>query len=1222
MAANGLGRLSAKGVQQSPIQSPAETTSGSGKQTCDADQLCRNGSHMSLLKYRSLAETAPEGIGIVDSDEKLVFVNRACAGMLGYQEEELLGHDLSELVVEDELAAYRRETHRRHQGQPSTYETVLRHKGGEHRCFRISASPLLDDEGRLLGTMHLLTDITAAERREAVLEARCRLATLADTCSCEALLTAFLDEAEVLTDSRIGFFHFVEDDQATISLQAWSTNTLTNMCTAEGSGLHYPIDKAGVWVDCVCERQPVVHNDYASLSHRKGIPEGHAPVVRELVVPVLREGKIVAILGVGNKQSDYVPQDVETVAGLADLAWDIVVRKRAEDALEESERRFRDLYENAPNAYFSVGIDGLVRRCNRRAGELLGYAAEELVGRPAIDLYADTLHGKRKAIQVLERFKAGETVRDEELEMLRADGIPVWISLTVDASRDSEGRAVESRSMVVDITERKRAEHERLAHLHFLESMDQVNRAIQGTSDLEQMMSDVLDAMLSVFSCDRVWLVYPCDPNAAYWKVLMERTTPEYPRANALGVEIPMDPGIRESHRTQLASDGPMKCGPGTGNPLPTEDSERFGYKCSISMAIYPKNGSPWQLGMHQCSHPRVWTPEEERLFEAIGRRLSDGLTSLLSYRDLRESEAKLRDAQRLARLGNWEWDVVHNKLWWSEEVFRVFGIEQEEFDATFEAFISAVHPDDRERVKASIKQALERESQRWQIDYRIVCADGTTRFVHEEAETAFDSEGQPKRRAGTVQDITERKRAEEALRKSEQRFEQVAANAREWIWETDTDGRYTYASSAVREILGYSPEEIVGVMHFYDLFHPEDREEAKQTALRAFAEKQAFREFPNRNVHKDGMEVWLSTSGIPVLDEKGGLLGYRGTDTDITALRRAEQERQAHLRFFECMDHVNRAMLGTDDLDQMMRGVLDVVLSVFDCDRTFLMYPCDPEAATWYVPMERTKPEYPGVLDLGLEMPMDPDVAQTLRLVLASEGPVKVGPGTPHPLPADVADRFSFKSYMSMAVYPKEGKPWQFGIHQCSYARIWTEEEEFLFQEVGRRLTDALSSLLMLRSLRESEERFRGLVTQAADAFFLLDGDGRILDVNQSASDYLGYAREELLEMNIADVDVEVEGRRHKERFWDSLRPAKSATFEGVHRRKDGSTFPVEVRLGTLDLGPRHLMLGLARDITERKLAEEALRSSEERFRAVVDNSPIVVFSIDVNGMFLAQRR
>jgi PAS domain S-box-containing protein len=182
-------------------------------------------------------------------------------------------------------------------------------------------------------------------------------------------------------------------------------------------------------------------------------------------------------------------------------------------------------------------------------------------------------------------------------------------------------------------------------------------------------------------------------------------------------------------------------------------------------MAVYPKVDKPYMFVIHQCSRPRAWTPEERRLLKEIGRRLEDGLTSLLVFRNLRESEAKLRDAQRIARLGNWEWDIAHNKLWWSDEVFRIFDIAPEEFGATLEAFISAVHPNDRERVRASVKRALEHESKRWQIDYRIARADGSVRVVHEEAEAVFDQAGQPLKRRGTVQDITERKRADERIK-------------------------------------------------------------------------------------------------------------------------------------------------------------------------------------------------------------------------------------------------------------------------------------------------------------------------------------------------------------------------------------------------------------------------------------------------------------------------
>jgi len=124
--------------------------------------------------------------------------------------------------------------------------------------------------------------------------------------------------------------------------------------------------------------------------------------------------------------------------------------------LKHREEQYRDLYEEAPDAYFSVGADGYIARANRRAAELLGYSRDELIGRPVFDLYADTPNGKAKAQGLFERFLAGEEIRDEELEMRRADGSKVWISLSVRPVRDGEGRVIASRSVVTDITEHKK----------------------------------------------------------------------------------------------------------------------------------------------------------------------------------------------------------------------------------------------------------------------------------------------------------------------------------------------------------------------------------------------------------------------------------------------------------------------------------------------------------------------------------------------------------------------------------------------------------------------------------------------------------------------------------------------------------------------------------------------------------------------------------------------
>ncbi len=129
----------------------------------------------------------------------------------------------------------------------------------------------------------------------------------------------------------------------------------------------------------------------------------------------------------------------------------------------------------------------------------------------------------------------------------------------------------------------------------------------------------------------------------------------------------------------------------------------------------------------------------------------------------LKQSEASLAEAQRIANMGNWDWNIITNELLWSDEIYRIFGLKPQEFGATYDAFLESVHPDDREFVKSSVNEALY-ENKPYSIDHRIVLPDGIERVVHEKAEVTFDKAGKPIRMIGTVQDITERWQMEEHL--------------------------------------------------------------------------------------------------------------------------------------------------------------------------------------------------------------------------------------------------------------------------------------------------------------------------------------------------------------------------------------------------------------------------------------------------------------------------
>jgi PAS domain S-box-containing protein len=141
------------------------------------------------------------------------------------------------------------------------------------------------------------------------------------------------------------------------------------------------------------------------------------------------------------------------------------------------------------------------------------------------------------------------------------------------------------------------------------------------------------------------------------------------------------------------------------------------------------------------------------------------------------------------------------------------------------------------------------------------------------------------KSRAAIINIMEDSKEAQVVLEKKENIFKDMVTNALEWIWEVDAAGLFTYSNQAVEDMLGFTPEEIVGKMHFYDLFHPDDKENMKKAAFDAFAKKESFQGFQNRNVHKNGNIIWLLTSGIPVLDDSRNLTGYRGADVDITEI-------------------------------------------------------------------------------------------------------------------------------------------------------------------------------------------------------------------------------------------------------------------------------------------------------------------------------------------------
>jgi len=362
----------------------------------------------------------------------------------------------------------------------------------------------------------------------------------------------------------------------------------------------------------------------------------------------------------------------------------------------------------------------------------------------------------RRSIETGENF-------DLELEIITAKGNTRAVHTI--GKPDPANRRI--RGFFQDITERKRAERERLAHLQLLESMDRVNRAIQGAGDLEKMMSEVLKAALKIFDCDRAWLFYPCDPDAPSFRVPMEITKPEYPGAGILNVDIPMPPDMTRDLREVLESAEPVTYTVGTDKPVNKASAEQFGVKSQMVAALYPKSGKPWVFGIHQCSCPRVWTPEEMRLMKEIGWRLTDSLTSLSSHRDLQESEHSLKEAQQIANLGSYSFDIAGGTWKSSPELDRIFGIANGNYSKDLEGWAEIVHPDERDAMQAYVMDHVVAEKQNFDRQYRIVrISDRAERWVHGRGEVSTNAAGNAVTLKGVIQDITEVKQAELELKR------------------------------------------------------------------------------------------------------------------------------------------------------------------------------------------------------------------------------------------------------------------------------------------------------------------------------------------------------------------------------------------------------------------------------------------------------------------------
>lgn len=596
-----------------------------------------------------------------------------------------------------------------------------------------------------------------------------------------------------------------------------------------------------------------------------------------------------------------------TVMGVLSMVQDVTERKAMEKELEIRAQ----LLDTTTDSVFAYEFDGTLVYVNEVAYRSHGYSRDELMAINRRDL-ATPEYARLFESRIRQLKERGELTY--ESVHLRKDGstMPVEAHARI---IELSGRTI-VLSVARDITERKLAE-ERVTHLNsVLRALREINQLITREGDRESLIQKSCDLLVETRGCDEAW-IFLVDEKGNVLSIAAASLGEDSAifRERLRGGDRPQC--IRELWAQEglfLAYDRPG--GRHAGCPLADRHGSRGVFRCKLEYEgkIYGMMGVAIVPDMISDKQ------EQELLLELCGD-ISFALASIdkeEEHRQMEEqvrgSEAVLAQAQQIAHVGSWELDIKTNKLYWSNELYRICGVDPKRFEVTHEAAVNCAHPNDRELIRRSFAEALY-ENKLYDIEHRVVRPDGSVRVVNEQASLIFDEDGQPIKMAGISHDVTKQKEAEQALRDSERRYRLVAENTSDLIWATDMDLRPTFLSPSITRLLGYSVEEAM----FRSIGEALTPASIKRTE-RAFAkvlttrDKKEEEQFTLRGLdlemkRKDGSTVWAETTVSVVRDVDNRPIGLVGVVRDITERRQAEKAlRENNRQLKEALDEL-RAM-------------------------------------------------------------------------------------------------------------------------------------------------------------------------------------------------------------------------------------------------------------------------------------------------------------------------
>jgi diguanylate cyclase (GGDEF)-like protein/PAS domain S-box-containing protein len=901
-------------------------------------------------EYVTTTNLTGDVIGKVDAQGKWSFLNDAACQFFGKPRERLLGTNATAVLHPDDLeptGQALREARASKEPRMALVNRVLTPMGT--RVVEWNAYPLFDKKGGEAGFQITGRDITERkEAEEALQEAEQRYRELFEEAPAMYVICRNRGGAPIVADCNELF--------------------LTTL---------------GYGRDEVVER-PVA--DFYTPESRAQLMEGGAfqralagHSVEEERQLVTKDGRIVET--VLRAVRETAPNG--RVLGTRAMYLDITERKRVEEALRESEARYRLLAENTTDLIWTLDLSLKYTYMSPAITRMRGYSVEEIVGSTVQETMTPaSLEVARRTLAeqlALEREGNADPNRSTklELEMYCKDGSTIWTEMNMTFLRDADGRPTGILGVTRDITERKQAE----AALRTKDCAVASSINAIALADLEGTLTYVNPALLKMWGYDdekeilgrhvsEFWqtrekalrvgkalrdkgswagelVAIKRDGSPFYVEMLASTVTDEAGNPvclmgsfldiserrqaaaaleesekryrllaeNASDIIWTMDMNLRFSYQspsvTRIRGYSPEEAMALTIEETLTPASLEVARK-ALAEELAPGKMETGDLSRsrtlqleHRCKDgSTVWLEvttsflrdEDGRPIGLLG--VSRDITERKQGKEaLEESEKRYRLLAENASDIIWTMDMNLCFTYQSPSVTRIRGFTPEE--AMAQTIEETLTPASLEVARKALAEELAPGkmetgdlSRSRTLQLEQTCKDGSTVWL--EVTTSFlrDEDGRPIGLLGVSRDITERKRAEEELRESEMRFRQVAEASHEWIWEVDAEGRYTYASPAVQEILGYEPQEVIG-KPYYDFYPAEEKEQLLAEDREILARKATFVRVIDRRVHKDGHTVLVESTGVPVLSAKGDVLGYRGVDEDVTERKRAEEERE-----------------------------------------------------------------------------------------------------------------------------------------------------------------------------------------------------------------------------------------------------------------------------------------------------------------------------------------